>query len=124
MLLRGLFWALLGALSAGCAAVHTADGRRIGVATPAFRSYVETVFREQNAVGTELAFALEDGTGGSDLAAAEDALLAACAELNRLAAAERDGRRLPNAERLHAARSAPECERAAAAARVALAAED
>ena len=99
----------------------TADGRRLGVASADFRDYVERVFRAQNDVATELAFAIEARTDEPRLAAAEDALLAACTQLNALAAARRDGRRLGAAERLAGARSAPDCERATSAARAVVA---
>ena len=108
------------ALSWGCAAVTTADGDRLPVRSERFAAYVEGVFREQNRVATELAFGLEDASAGSArfdaLAAAEDALLSACAGLNELAAARRDGEDAGGLRGLRAARQAPECERAAAAA--------
>lgn len=107
-------------LLAGCAAVTTAEGRRLGIASAEFRAYAEQVFRAQNEVATELAFALEEHSDAPALMAAEDELLAACAQLNALAAARRDERRTSTAERVSAARSAPGCERAANAARAAL----
>lgn len=108
------------ALLTGACAVTTADGERLAVGSDAFRSYVERVFRAQNRVATELAFALErEGLPGERvraLEAAETELLEACAELNELAAARRDGETLGAAAEAGAARSAPECERAMLAA--------
>ena len=112
-------------LLAGCAAVTTADGERLRVTSDKFRDYAESVFRRQNRIATELAFALEDadpdGAAFDELAAAEDELLAGCAGLNEVAAAARDGERLGNGRRLAAARQAPDCERAADAAAAVLA---
>src|SRR5688572_1151653 len=105
---------------AGCAAVTAADGRRLGVASNEFRSYMEQVFREQNRVASELAFALEErpGSPGADAAggasaldAVEDTLLSACAPLNELATARRDGQRLGPRRSVALARAAPDCER-------------
>jgi hypothetical protein len=112
-------------LLVACAAVTTADGRRLGLASSDFRSYVEQVFREQNKTASELAFAIEDAArpGGADppaLTAAEDALLAACAGLNELATARRDDQRLGVRRSAGAARRAPDCERATLSARAAL----
>src|SRR5690606_25165560 len=107
------------AFAAACAPVTTLEGERLGVRSEAFASYVENVFREQNRVATELAFALEDTTDPDrvmSLETAEEVLLAACAELNALAAARRDGERMGAFRSLAAARRAPDCERAAAAA--------
>jgi hypothetical protein len=108
---------------AGCAAVTTLDGQRLGLPSEEFRGYVERVFREQNRVADELAFALE-GPGGeaTGLAAAEAQLLAACSGVNELATARRDERRLGMRRSLSAARSVPQCEGAARAAERALAA--
>jgi hypothetical protein len=106
-------------VGSGCA-VTTADGRRLGAASEPFRAYVESVFRAQNEVLTELAFALEEPGAVAELTAAEDLLLAACAPLNELAAAARDRQRRGARERLRAARSAPDCERATLAAAAAL----
>lgn len=110
---------VLALLSAGCA-VTTAGGERLQVGSEAFRAYVERVFREQNRVATDLAFALEaEGLSAereAELEAAEQGLLDACAELNELAAARRDNERLGTVAEARAARSAPDCERAAAAA--------
>jgi len=104
-------------LAAGCARVVTLEGERLNVRSDEFRRYVETVFREQNRVATALAFALEDADDEARLdalEAAEEDLLAACAGLNAIAAARRDGERLGRLQALSAARAAPECERATA----------
>lgn len=108
----------------GCAAVTTADGERLTLTSPEFRSYVERVFREQNRLADELAFAVEDGKGSAAIAAAEDALLEACAGVNQLATAQRDRQRLGIKRSASAARSVPQCEATSRAAAAALAAKD
>jgi hypothetical protein len=108
---------------AGCAAVTAADGRRFGLASDEFRTYVETVFRAQNETASELAFAIEDAdTPPPALSSAEDSLLEACAGLNELATSRRDGQKIGMRRSAEIARKAPDCERATAAARAALAA--
>jgi hypothetical protein len=100
--------------AAGCAAVPTADGQRLRLGSPEFRDYVERVFREQNRVADAAAFALEaPGSQDAALAAAEQELLAACAGVNELATARRDQRRLGVRKSARAARTVPDCERAA-----------
>jgi hypothetical protein len=106
---------------AGCAAVPTADGERLRLASPEFRAYVEHVFREQNRVADELAFALEAPGSSRALAAAEERLLAACAEVNELATARRDETQLGIRASVRAARTVPGCEEAARAAATELA---
>jgi hypothetical protein len=105
-------------LLTGCATIDTADGRRLRPTSAEFRAYVERVFREQNRVADELAFALE-GPGadqplravdGTELAAAEQRLLDACAGLNELATTRRDGQRFGLRRGLNAARTVTECE--------------
>jgi len=97
----------------GCAAVSTVDGQRLALTSPEFRAYVERVFREQNRVADELAFALEDATAPrAELTAAEQALLEACAGVNELATARRDEQRLGVRRSAAGARSVPACERA------------
>ena len=115
------------ALLAGCAAVTTADGTRLGFGSDEFRAYVERVFREQNKTASDLAFALDDATAGGgaaprSLADAEDALLRACAGLNELATSRRDAQHLGLHRSAAAARGAPDCERAMRSAQAALAA--
>ncbi len=102
-------------LTACAGHVMVADGRRIPVRSPEFRDYVDAVFRQQNRIGDELAFALDDAaTEQPQLVAAEQLLLQACAGLNELAVAQRDGKKLSASRRLELARSVPACERAAA----------
>jgi hypothetical protein len=96
----------------GCAAVSTAGGEQLSLRSPEFRAYVERVFREQNRVADELAFALEAAPARTEATAAEQALLDACAGVNELATSRRDERQLGLQQRLAAARSAPDCERA------------
>src|SRR5688572_6146302 len=97
----------------GCAAVPTADGQRLSLRSDEFREYVERVFREQNRVADAAAFALEaPGEQDTQLAAAEQELLAACAGVNELATARRDQQRLGMRSSVRAARSVPDCERA------------
>jgi hypothetical protein len=108
----------------GCAAVTTADGERLALTSPEFRGYVERVFREQNRLADELAFAAEGGNGGAAIAAAEDALLEACAGINELATSRRDEQKLGLQRSAAAARSVPQCEVASRAAAAALAARD
>ncbi|HEU4620260.1 MAG TPA: hypothetical protein VFV10_19645 [Gammaproteobacteria bacterium] len=109
----------LGAAS-GCASVTTAGGDELRIGSDRFSAYAEQVFREQNRVAGRLAFALDAEEEGSPryraLADAEDALLEACTGLNEIAARRRDGRRAGALRGLRAARAAPDCERAAAAA--------
>lgn len=105
----------------GCAAVPTADGERLKLASPEFRAYVEQVFREQNRVADAVAFALEEPGSNGELEAAEQQLLAACAGVNELATARRDGAELGIRGSLRAARTVPECERATRSAEMLLA---
>jgi hypothetical protein len=104
----------------GCAAVSTAGGEQLALRSPEYRGYVESVFREQNRVADELAFALEAAPGRAELTAAEQALLTACAGVNELATSRRDERRLELQKRIAAARSVPDCERATQSAAVLL----
>jgi hypothetical protein len=100
--------------SSGCATVSTADGERLRLSSIGFREYVERVFREQNRVADELAFALEaPGAERGELGGAEQRLLDACAGVNELATAQRDERRLGIRRSVASARSVPACERAA-----------
>ena len=118
---RPLVVCLLLSLS-GCAAVPTADGQRLRLGSDEFREYVERVFREQNSVADAVAFALDaPGARDAELAATEQELLAACAGVNELATARRDQRQLGLRSSVRAAKSVPDCERAARAADVRLA---
>ena len=99
----------------GCAStVASLEGRNLRLSSPEFRLYFERVFREQNEVATALAFAQSDEEDGSELAALEDDLLAACAGLNELALARRDGRSLSRSRQARLAVTAPACEEAIA----------
>lgn len=119
-----LMLAVLAGVSA-CTAVTTAGGRRLRVTTDAFRSYVESVFKEQNRVETKLSFALAgDGLSAADraaLQAADASLLDACAGLNEIATSRENQERMSKLRQLRAARRAPICERTTVAARDALA---
>jgi hypothetical protein len=112
------------ALTTACAGIESVDGKRYSMASADFRSYAEAVFRRQNLVMSEIAFALDSETLTADertrIEAAEDGLFEACALLNEIAVRRRDSQR--NADsggldgRLRAGRSVPECERAVVAA--------
>ena len=111
---RTFVLAAAAALPIACA-VTTADGTRLGLTSSEFRAYVERVFRDQNKVASDLAFALDDatasgGTAPPELSAAEDALLKACAGLNELATSRGDQADLGVRKSAIAARSAPDCE--------------
>ena len=108
---RPLIFLVIVCLS-GCAAVPTADGEKLRITSAEFRDYVERVFREQNRVADEVAFALEAPSSPSvDLEEAEQELLAACEGVNALATARRDQRRLGMRASVRAARTVPGCER-------------
>ena len=111
--------------AAGCLSVTTLDGERLAMTSPEFSAYVESVFRAQNRIATELAFALEtgefDSAGSARLESAESELLVACAGLNEIAAERRDGRARGRLGQAEVARQAPECERATRDAEAALA---
>jgi hypothetical protein len=116
MFARSIAVCVLVSLS-GCAAVPTADGQRLRLGSDEFRDYVERVFREQNRVADAVAFALDaPGSQDPELAAAEQDLLAACAGVNELATARRDQQSLGARSSVRAAKSVPDCERAARAA--------
>lgn len=104
----------------GCATVETADGDRLRMTSAEYRAYVETVFRAQNRVASDLAFALEDAAPGESselaLAAAEARLLEECASLNEIATRRRDDERTGLRRGVAAARAAPRCEAATRAA--------
>jgi hypothetical protein len=108
----GVAAAFLGA----CASVTSVDGTRLRMGSDAFAAYVESVFRAQNTVATELAFALDEADPGTErferLETVETELIAACAGLNELAVRRRDGRAAGGLRGAGAARSAPACERA------------
>ena len=99
----------------GCGGYVTRpDGQRIGLASDEFRDYVEAVFRLQNRLTDELAFAIEDNRESDQgLVEAEARLLDACSGVNELALAARDGQQLPVGRKLALARTVPDCEAAA-----------
>lgn len=103
----------------GCTTVTSLDGRSMRMRSDEFRTYVESVFRRQNEVATELAFALEATDFGSaqyvELESAESALLDACAWLNETAARRQSGQATQRLRAAREARNTPACERAAAA---------
>ncbi|WP_428099998.1 hypothetical protein [Candidatus Rariloculus sp.] len=112
---------LLALALVGCTGVTTAGGQRLSIASEELRTYMEAVFREQNELLTEIAFAT-DAEDLSDrdrraLEAAEESLLIECAVLNDIAAARRDGRRPGWVRGSRASRRTPHCESAAADAR-------
>lgn len=119
--------ALTGALTAfsGCASVVTADGERLRMTSSEYRDYVETVFRAQNRVASDLAFALEDASAAEPLelalAAAEARLIEECASLNEIATRRRDDERTGLRRGVAAGRAAPRCEAATQAAEAVLA---
>jgi hypothetical protein len=105
---------------AGCA-VTAVDGTRMGLKSDDFAAYVETVFRRQNEMASELALAIEaedpDSERYAALDAVELALLDACLGINELAARQRDGEPLRGLKALARAKAAPACERATTAAK-------
>jgi hypothetical protein len=113
MLVRGGLLLGVTLVCNGCATVTTVDGERLALTSNEFANYVERVFREQNRVADALAFALEGAAGRADLMQAEQSLLTACAGVNELATARRDGESLGFRRSAANARSVPECERAA-----------
>ena len=106
-------------LLTGCA-VTSAGGERMGLRSDAFAGYIETVFRRQNEVATDLLTELDNEDPESDrfqsLDAADYELQIACREMNSLARANRDGELDRGLAALRQARTAPECERATDAA--------
>ena len=78
--------------------------------------------RQQNQVGTALLFALEDASAPTTerLTVLDEEMLSACAGLNELATARRDGRRLGLMQEARIAREAPACEMAAVRAQAVL----
>jgi hypothetical protein len=106
-------------LGTGCVSVTTLEGERLTAPSAEFRAYVEAVFREQNRVATDLAFALEsvsDGAAQGEIDTAESELIAACSSLNEIATERRAGRELSRQRQIDAAESAPQCEQATRAA--------
>jgi len=105
-----------------CVSVTTLDGKRLTAPSSEFRAYVEAVFREQNRVATDLAFALESAAEATydEIETAERELIATCASLNEIATERRAGRELGRLRQAEAAESAPQCEQATRAAETVL----
>lgn len=101
----------------GCA-VTSVDGRRMPLRSDRFANYVEDVFRRQNEVAAELAFAIdesaEDDARFATLEDAELTLMSACRGLNQLARTQRAGESPGGLGALKRARGAPACEDATA----------
>lgn len=115
---------LLALAVAACTGVTTAGGQRLALTSKEFSSYMESVFREQNELLTEIAFVLDredlsDIDRGA-LEVAEESLLVACERINEVAATRRDGQDPGRIRESRAARAAPSCERAAVEARTVL----
>jgi hypothetical protein len=120
---RALLIASILVLETACVSVTTLDGERLTAPSNEFRAYVEAVFREQNRVATDLAFALESSANPAEqdeIEAAEGELIVACASLNEIATERRSGSELSRQRQIDAAKSAPQCERATQAAAVTL----
>jgi hypothetical protein len=115
---RALLIASMFFFETACVSVTTLGGERLTAPSSEFRAYVEAVFREQNRVATDLAFALESADAATqvEMENAERELIAACEALNEIATERRAGRELSRQRQVDAARSAPQCERAAHAA--------
>jgi hypothetical protein len=116
-MIRNRVMPMFAVFATACTSVTTLDGERLSMTSLEFRTYAEAVFREQNRVGTELAFALEAydlvPADALSLESAEERLLAACEGLNEVAVGRREGRDLGRLRQASAARRAPQCERAA-----------
>jgi hypothetical protein len=119
---RALVLASMLVLGTACVSVTTLEGERLTAPSAEFRAYVEAVFREQNRVATDLAFALESisDTAAQGIETAEGDLIAACSSLNEIATERRAGRELSRQRQIDAAESAPQCEQATRAAVIAL----
>jgi hypothetical protein len=120
---RALLIAWILVLETACVSVTTLEGERLTAPSSEFRAYIEAVFRGQNRVATDLAFALEsaaDAATEREIESAERELITACASLNEIATERRAGRELSRQRQIDAARSAPQCERETHAAAVTL----
>jgi len=104
------------ALGLGSCAITRPDGTRLSPRSDAFADYVETVFRRQNELASDLAFALDeadpDGPRYRELEAIEIELETACRSLNEMARQRRAGEAVGGLSALRRARQAPDCERA------------
>lgn len=111
-------------LSTGCSSVTTLDGERLALGSDALGDYVEDVFRRQNRVASDIAFALDDPEASPSrleaLDVADRGLLDACAPINEVAARRRDEVPVGWVKGSRAAHAAPDCERAVDRARAVL----
>jgi hypothetical protein len=99
----------------GCAgSLATGDGERLRISSAEFAEYAQDVFRLQNQVLDELAFALDERPDDIGLQNAEETVLDACADINELAVRRQRGRGVRPLRDMEAARSVPACEAAAA----------
>ncbi len=106
----------------GCAPYITAaNGDRMRANSPEFRDYARQVFERHNEAVTTIAYALDDLESDPDqidryngIVDADDRMMDACAELNKLAIARRDDKQLGMSELAGVASSVPDCERATA----------
>ena len=124
-LLVGGLWLVAIVFLGGCVgSVELASGHRIALNSKEFEDYVERIFKYQNKVADELAFALVDMDAAQPsygaLESAEAQLLIACSGLNELATARRDDLQLSIRRKLELARQVPNCEQAADVASAAL----
>jgi len=102
------------------------DGRVERVPRAELPSYAEAVFKHRNAVSTRFLMrtpemADDDPAREAELDAAEQEMDQACAPVDALAIAYRDGRRLGLQAKLHAAQALEACASATTAAEEALA---
>ncbi len=107
---------------ASCAPdITAANGDRMRANSPEFRDYARQVFEMHNEAVTKIAYALDDLEFDPDqidryngIVDADDRMMDACAELNKLAIARRDDKQLGLSELARVASSIPDCERATA----------
>ena len=98
----------------GCAGtLATASGERLRISSAEFAEYAEEVFRLQNEVLDELAFALDEGPDDIGLLNAEERVLEACSEINEVAVRRQRGGGVRPLRDMEAARTVPACEAAA-----------
>ncbi len=125
-LLKASLIPVMGITLVACAGViERPDGRIMALNSKEFRAYVGAVFRHQNRLADALAFAIVDGDSESHLQRLENAeqrLISACAGVNELATAERDGAKLGVWRKRRLARQVVDCQIAAGAAEKVLAA--
>jgi hypothetical protein len=126
-LVRGA-WALLAACGvAGCVSAHRVlpDGTTERVPRDELRAHAEGVFKRHNAVSTSYLARLDaleaaDPAAYAALADLESHMYAACAPIDDLAIAYRDGKRVGLLDKLRLARALDACAAATTAAEAAL----